>query len=102
MRSWCHIVRRQEGVVILLLLARRCVAIRILNVAVLGVLMIGHNPGLAKLAAGLVASVDPRAEAAYRPSFPTASVAILRFDGAWRELDTNSCHLQAFATPNVL
>ena len=77
-------------------------AVREVPESALGVLVIAHNPGIAALAEWLVGSADPRAEAAYRPSFPTASMAILSFDGAWQELAANSCRLQAFATPKSL
>jgi len=65
-------------------------------------LVVGHNPGIAAFADGLMASAEPAAKAAYRPNFPTGSLAILSFDGPWRELAAESCRLQAFATPKSL
>jgi len=63
------------------------------------ILVVGHNPGIAELVGGLVASAEPEAEAAFRPNFPPASLALLSFDGPWRTLGGNSCHLQAFTAP---
>jgi phosphohistidine phosphatase len=59
------------------------------------VLLIGHNPGMEDLARLLdrdgLASVE---------KFPTAALAVLRFDiGAWSELNPGTGHLATFFTP---
>lgn len=53
-------------------------------------LMVGHNPGLDELVAQLTGEhVD----------MVTSSLAVLRFDGRWRELTRGSCQLEAFGRP---
>ncbi|MEO5663165.1 MAG: hypothetical protein ABIR39_07765, partial [Nocardioides sp.] len=53
-------------------------------------LMVGHNPGLDELVAQLTGEhVD----------MVTSSLAVLRFDGRWRELGRDSCQLEAFGRP---
>jgi phosphohistidine phosphatase len=57
------------------------------------VLIVGHNPGLAELAAGLTApSQRPRA-------FPTAAVAVLGLDAGWAATGPGEARLLAFAAP---
>jgi phosphohistidine phosphatase len=57
-------------------------------------LMVGHNPGLAELTAGLT---DPPPDP---PSaFPTAAVAVLALPGSWSEASPGEATLLAFAVP---
>ena len=58
------------------------------------VLVVGHNPGLAELTAGLVAP-PPQPPAA----FPTAAVAVLGLPGSWAEAGPGEARLLAFAVP---
>jgi phosphohistidine phosphatase len=58
------------------------------------VLLIGHNPGMAELTAGLA---DPPPQAPL--SFPTATVAVLGIPGAWADIAPGEATLLAFATP---
>jgi phosphohistidine phosphatase len=58
------------------------------------VLLIGHNPGMAELTAGLAdPPPDPPAE------FPTAAVAVLELRGAWPDVAPAGARLLAFAVP---
>ena len=56
--------------------------------------IVGHNPGLAELAAGL-ASPD----SAPSHAFPTAAVAVLGLAGAWAGVAPGEARLLAFTVP---
>ena len=57
-------------------------------------LLIGHNPGMAELTAGLA---DPSSDP---PSaFPTAAVAVLSVPGSWADTAPGEAGLLAFAIP---
>jgi len=57
-------------------------------------LLVGHNPGMAELTAGLA---DPSSDP---PSaFPTAAVAVLAVPGAWADTAPGEAGLVAFAIP---
>jgi phosphohistidine phosphatase len=57
-------------------------------------LVVGHNPGLAELTAGLTdPPPDPPA------AFPTAAVAVLALPGPWSEAGPGEARLLAFAVP---
>ena len=60
-------------------------------------LIVGHNPGLAELTAGL-ASPD----AAPPQAFPTAAVAVLGLPGPWAEAAPGEARLLAFTVPAEL
>lgn len=67
-----------------------------------GVLLIGHNPGLERLATLLCGG---RGEAAalrrLAEKFPTGALATLAFDGtAWRDLAAGSCRLNEYVRPS--
>jgi phosphohistidine phosphatase len=57
-------------------------------------LMVGHNPGLAELAAGLT---DPPPDPP--PAFPTAAVAVLALPGPWSDAGPGQAKLLTFRTP---
>jgi phosphohistidine phosphatase len=64
------------------------------------VAVIGHNPGIHDLAialAGSGADLD-RMEA----KFPTGALAVLAFDGSWRDVSPGGGRLEAFVTPKDL
>ncbi len=61
-------------------------------------LLIGHNPAIQDLAAGLVAD---SAGLATR-KFPTGALATLTFAGTWSELDFRRAKLDAFVRPREL
>jgi phosphohistidine phosphatase len=58
------------------------------------VLVVGHNPGMADLTAGLSASPpDPPS------SFPTAAAAVLELSGDWADAAPGDARLLEFRTP---
>ena len=63
-------------------------------------LLIGHNPAIEELAAHLAEAPDA-ASASPSPGlrFPTAAVAVLKFDGDWADLAPGHARLLDFATP---
>ena len=61
------------------------------------VLMIGHNPGLHQLAAGLASEPAELAE-----SFPTAALAVLHVASRWSALRAHQAKLVDFKTPKAL
>lgn len=64
------------------------------------VLMLGHNPGIAELAAGLVKASPqhPRFEA-----YPTCATLVARFDiDTWQDLRPGTGTVQAFVVPRDL
>jgi phosphohistidine phosphatase len=64
------------------------------------VAMIGHNPGVQDLAIALAGSgADP---GRMRAKFPTGALAVLAFDGPWRELASGGGRLESFVTPKDL
>lgn len=65
------------------------------------VLVIGHNPGLQELAAGLSAMGDSRAIERLNRKFPTAALAVIASEAAhWRDLGPAT--LAAFIRPKDL
>jgi phosphohistidine phosphatase len=67
-------------------------------------LVIGHNPGIEQLAAGLAGpGSDADALARLRGKFPTTAVAVLEFDArAWTELRIGHGRLTHFVRPRDL
>jgi phosphohistidine phosphatase len=61
------------------------------------VMLIGHNPAMQDLAAGLAAGAGLGEQ-----KFPTAALATLAFTGLWRELDWGSADLIEFVRPRDL
>jgi phosphohistidine phosphatase len=59
--------------------------------------IVGHNPGLAELAAGLASPDTPPP-----PAFPTAAVAVLGLPGPWAQAAPGEAHLLAFTVPAQL
>ena len=67
------------------------------------VLMIGHNPGMERLAALLAGGGDPAAHAVMLEKFPTAALALLRLKGtAWDALGPGGAVLERFVRPRDL
>ena len=59
--------------------------------------IVGHNPGLAELTAGLASPDSPPPQA-----FPTAAVAVLGLPGSWAEAAPGEARLLAFTVPAEL
>ncbi|SHI29047.1 phosphohistidine phosphatase [Pollutimonas bauzanensis] len=63
-------------------------------------LLVGHNPGLQQLAAGLIATGRPSAVSRLQREYPTAGLAVIDFAAAdWRQVSPRSGHLERFETP---
>jgi phosphohistidine phosphatase len=62
------------------------------------VMLIGHNPAILDLAAGLVGGASKRA----RAKSPTGALATLTFTGPWRALEPSHAELAPFVTPREL
>ncbi|MDR6864232.1 histidine phosphatase family protein [Phycicoccus sp. 3266] len=59
------------------------------------VLVVGHNPSMAVLASSLAeGDGSVLAHECLAAGFPTSSVAVLRYAGAWERLDTGSARLE--------
>jgi len=66
-------------------------------------LLIGHNPGLERLARMLCHAGPEDLIAAMRAKFPTAALAVFDFEGPhWRALDKDGCRLAGFVCPRDL
>lgn len=60
-------------------------------------LVVGHNPGIAELTAGLASPDSPPPRA-----FPTAAVAVLGLPGSWADAGPGEARLLAFTVPAEL
>jgi phosphohistidine phosphatase len=68
--------------------------------AVATVMLVGHNPGIGSLASLLAGTGDPIMLGNLHSKFPTAAVAVIRFDvRAWGELAPGGGTLAAFQRP---
>jgi len=67
-------------------------------------LLVGHNPGLERLTAQLAGpGSKQKALAAFQDKFPTAALAVLRFEvERWREVGEGGGRLIHFVTPRAL
>jgi phosphohistidine phosphatase len=64
------------------------------------VAVIGHNPGIQDLALVLSGAGEDRDRMA--DTFPTGALAVLEFDGPWRELGPGAARLVSFVAPRDL
>jgi phosphohistidine phosphatase len=70
---------------------------------VASLMIVGHNPGLAELAALLIASGKAEARARLAAKFPTAALAVIDFAGDdWGKLRPRSGKLDRFIVPKGL
>jgi phosphohistidine phosphatase len=67
-----------------------------------GVMLIGHNPALEKLAGLLVGSGDAAMRARMVTKFPTGALATMTFTGSWADLGPGAATLEAFVVPRDL
>jgi Phosphohistidine phosphatase SixA len=66
-------------------------------------MLVGHNPGIERLAAWLIGDGDPAALARLQREFVVAGLAVLDFDIAqWSELDVQKGRLERFETPDTV
>lgn len=64
------------------------------------IMLVGHNPGMERLAAWLIGDGEPAALALLQREFVVAGLAVIDFDvDAWSELDVQCGRLERFATP---
>jgi phosphohistidine phosphatase len=76
----------------------RC--LRDVEEAVGGVLLIGHNPGLERLAAALAPRGEKRALARMREKFPTCALAVIHLHiDRWEQTDLGAGALTDFMVP---
>lgn len=63
-------------------------------------LLLGHNPGIGDMASWLAGAGDSKMVAKMRSKFPTAAVAVLRFNASrWSEVGGETAELIDFARP---
>ena len=79
--------------------AGACVAILRKAIDAETVLLVGHNPTISILGRSLAGDGEPAALNQLHAGFPTAGVAILKFEGAFAETDKGQGHVEAFLTP---
>jgi phosphohistidine phosphatase len=66
-------------------------------------MLIGHNPGLGRLAVGLCGAGPRKALARMQAKFPTATLAVIGFDvDHWSEIAPGIGRLEAFVRPKDL
>jgi phosphohistidine phosphatase len=67
------------------------------------VLVIAHDPGMQALAVELAGTGEPKALQAIAAKFPTAALAVLRFNlGEWAKIRAGKGRLELFITPKTL
>jgi len=65
--------------------------------------LVGHNPGMERLAAWLIGSADLSAAARLQREFVVAGLAVIDFSArSWAELDVQSGRLERFETPDTV
>ncbi len=64
--------------------------------------IVGHNPGLAELTAGLASPDSARSPVRLPAAFPTAAVAVLGLPASWEEAAPGEARLLAFTAPAEL
>jgi phosphohistidine phosphatase len=71
--------------------------------AATAVMIVGHNPGMHRLAVSLSGNGEARSLKALAAKFPTAALAVLTFDvGDWSGVATRGGHLADFMVPKRL
>ena len=67
------------------------------------IMLVGHNPGMERLAAWLLDSGEPTALARLQREFVVAGLAVLDFQAdSWADLDVQSGHLVRFDSPDAV
>lgn len=65
-------------------------------------MVVGHNPGFHQLAASLAQEGDKALLSRLHLKFPTAALAIIAFDGVWKDIGRTRGTLQGFIMPDSL
>lgn len=66
------------------------------------IMLVGHNPGMERLAAWLIGGGDPTALSRLQREFVVAGLAVIDFDvDDWSQLDVQSGRLERFETPDT-
>lgn len=69
----------------------------------ISIMLVGHNPGMERLAAWLIGSGDLAAVARLQREFVVAGLAIISFpDDDWAQIDVQSGRLERFETPDTV
>lgn len=64
-------------------------------------MLVGHNPGMERLAAWLIDNAEPTAAARLQREFVVGGLAVIDFEAqSWAELDVQSGRLARFETPD--
>lgn len=67
------------------------------------IVLVGHNPGMERLAAWLVGSGDSAALARLQREFAVGGLAVIDFDvKSWSEIDVQNGRLERFETPDTV
>lgn len=66
------------------------------------VLMIGHNPGVARLVLNLAGTGDPDSVRELRTGYPTGALAQFTFEGTWSDVEAGRGRLVRFVRPRTL
>ncbi len=66
------------------------------------VMMVGHNPGFQAFALMVCGGGGEEDLAALARKFPTAALAVIDFDGQWKDIGAGRGRLRLFATPRAL
>lgn len=62
-------------------------------------MIVAHNPGMHALAVSSVARGDAMMRVQMSEKFPTAALAVIDFDGSWRDAASTQGDLRLFVTP---
>ncbi|PSH69719.1 histidine phosphatase [Phyllobacterium brassicacearum] len=65
------------------------------------VMLVGHNPMMEELAIALAGRGQPPSHPDFESGFPTAGLAVIRFDAPLAEVRPGTGELQAFFTPSA-
>ncbi len=64
------------------------------------VLVVGHNPMVEDMAFAMAKNGEQAAQSSLAGGFPTAGLAVIRFDGPLSEIGPGTGHLEAFFSPS--
>jgi phosphohistidine phosphatase len=76
--------------------------IQALPASVTHAMLIGHNPGMHALAVTLSGDGEADAMEALELKFPTAALAVIKFEGGWKKIAPGNGYLRQFVIPREL